>query len=52
MGEGGIKANKANVFKNSFFEKKKKEKVKVRSSKPLVIKLKVEVKVLSNLNRA
>ena len=28
------------------------EKVKVRSSKPLVIKLKVEVKVLANLNRA
>ena len=27
-------------------------KVKVRSSKTLVIKLKVEVKVVSNLNRA
>ena len=27
-------------------------KVKVRSSKPLFIKLKVEVKVVSNLNRA
>jgi len=28
------------------------KKVKVRSSKPLAIKLKVEVKVVSNLNRA
>ena len=30
----------------------KKSKFKVRSSKPLFIKLKVEVEVLSNLNRA
>ena len=28
------------------------KKVKIRSSKPLVIKLKVEVTVVSNLNRA